>query len=148
MTARALLNPAVGSGKTSAASNGNSTGQATPVNAMTIAIGKLVEEKQLPVFPVKDFLAAVSVGLLEEGAVADLDYVEDFAALVDMNLVMTGNGELVEIQGTGEEATFSRKQLNELLDLGEAAIQELIRKQKEVLGPLAEEVGVQTGGLD
>lgn len=115
--------------------------------AMTIAIGKLVEEKQLPVFPVRDFLAAVSVGLLEAGAVADLDYVEDFAALVDMNLVMTGGGELVEIQGTGEEATFTRKQLNELLDLGEAAIQQLIVKQKEVLGPLAEEVGIQTGGL-
>lgn len=116
--------------------------------AMTIAIGKLVEEKQLPVFPIKDFLAAVSVGVLEEGPVADLDYVEDFAAHVDMNLVMTGKGEFVEVQGTGEEATFTRQQLNELLDLGEQAIHQLIAVQKETLGALAEEIGMQTGGLD
>lgn len=116
--------------------------------AMTIAIGKLVEEKQLPVFPIKDFLAAVSVGVLEEGPVADLDYVEDFAAHVDMNLVMTGKGEFVEVQGTGEEATFTRQQLNELLDLGEQAIHQLIAVQKETLGALADEIGMQTGGLD
>ena len=116
--------------------------------AMTLAIGRLVEEKQLPVFPIKDFLAAVSVGVLEDGAVADLDYVEDYAAHVDMNLVMTGKGEFVEIQGTGEEATFTRQQLNELLELGEGAIRELIQIQKETLGALADEVGNETGGLE
>ncbi|WP_342525184.1 ribonuclease PH [Chryseomicrobium sp. FSL W7-1435] len=115
--------------------------------AMTLAIGRLVEEKQLPVFPVKDFLAAVSVGILESGAVADLDYVEDSAAHVDMNLVMTGKGEFVEIQGTGEEATFTRQQLNELLELGEQAIRELIIIQQETLGAFAQEVGNETGGL-
>lgn len=115
--------------------------------AMTLAISRLVEEKQLPVFPVRDFLAAVSVGVLESGAVADLNYEEDFAAHVDMNLVMTGKGEFVEIQGTGEEATFSRKQLNELLELGEHAINELISIQKQVLGTIAEEIGTDNGGL-
>lgn len=115
--------------------------------AMTLAVSRLVEEKQLPVFPIRDFLAAVSVGVLEEGAVADLDYVEDFAALVDMNLVMTGKGEFVEIQGTGEEATFSRQQLNELLELGEQAIHQLIAIQREALGAIADEIGAQPGGL-
>ncbi|PJK17450.1 ribonuclease PH [Chryseomicrobium excrementi] len=115
--------------------------------AMTLAISRLVEEKQLPVFPVRDFLAAVSVGVLESGAVADLNYEEDFAAHVDMNLVMTGKGEFVEIQGTGEEATFSRKQLNELLELGEHAINELISIQKQVLGAIADEIGTDNGGL-
>lgn len=115
--------------------------------AMTLAISRLVEEKQLPVFPVRDFLAAVSVGVLESGAVADLNYEEDFAAHVDMNLVMTGKGEFVEIQGTGEEATFSRQQLNELLELGEHAINELISIQKQVLGTIAEEIGTDNGGL-
>ena len=116
--------------------------------AMTLAISRLVEEKQLPVFPVRDFLAAVSVGVLESGAVADLNYEEDFAAHVDMNLVMTGKGEFVEIQGTGEEATFSRKQLNELLELGEHAINELISIQKQALGAIADEIGTDNGGLE
>ena len=115
--------------------------------AMTLAISRLVEEKQLPVFPVRDFLAAVSVGVLESGAVADLNYEEDFAAHVDMNLVMTGKGEFVEIQGTGEEATFSRQQLNELLELGEQAINELISIQKQALGAIADEIGTDNGGL-
>lgn len=115
--------------------------------AMTLAISRLVEEKQLPLFPVRDFLAAVSVGVLESGAVADLNYEEDFAAHVDMNLVMTGKGEFVEIQGTGEEATFSRQQLNELLELGEHAINELIAIQKQTLGTIAEEIGTDNGGL-
>ena len=63
---------------------------------------------------------------------------EDFEANVDMNLVMTGKGQFVEIQGTGEEATFSREELNTLLDLGEKGIRELIEIQKEVLGEDAE----------
>ncbi|MBB5180700.1 ribonuclease PH [Planomicrobium koreense] len=106
--------------------------------AMTMAIGEL----DLPAFPVTDFLAATSVGIDEEiGAILDLNYVEDSTAEVDMNLVMTGAGHFVELQGTGEEATFSRAQLNELLDLGEAGISQLIEMQKQVLGKIALRVG-------
>jgi ribonuclease PH len=106
--------------------------------AMTMAIGKL----GLAAFPVTDFLAATSVGIdAENGAILDLNYVEDSSAEVDMNLVMTGAGHFVELQGTGEEATFSRAQLNEMMDLGEAGIRQLISMQKQALGELAERVG-------
>lgn len=106
--------------------------------AMAMAIGKL----ELPAFPVTDFLAATSVGVDSElRAILDLNYVEDSSAEVDMNLVMTGAGHFVELQGTGEESTFTRAQLNELLDLGESGIHQLIEKQREVLGSLALKIG-------
>mgnify|MGYP004447792965 FL=1 len=92
-------------------------------------------------FPVKDFLAAISVGIGENGPITDLCYEEDSQAVVDMNVIRTGAGEYVEVQGTGEHGTFSRQELNALLDLADAAIEELIGKQKEALGPLAEKVG-------
>lgn len=112
--------------------------------ALTQAVNKLVEEKSLAKFPVTDFLAATSVGLVAEiGAVLDLDYIEDSAAEVDMNVVMTGAGRFVELQGTGEEATFSRTQLNELLDLAEQGIANLIAVQKQALGSIADKIGEQ-----
>ena len=107
--------------------------------AMTQAIAKMHEEKPFATFPVTDFLAATSVGKIEEiGAVLDLNYVEDVDAEVDMNIVMTGKGRFVEVQGTGEEATFSREELNELLALGEAGIQGLVLEQKKALGEVAD----------
>ena len=107
--------------------------------AMTQAIAKMHAEKPFETFPVTDFLAATSVGMLEEiGAVLDLNYVEDVDAEVDMNIVMTGKGRFVEVQGTGEEATFTRDELNELLALGEAGIQNLVEEQKKALGELAQ----------
>lgn len=103
--------------------------------ALTQAIAKIHKETPFEKFPVTDFLAATSVGFVEPiGAVLDLNYEEDFQAKVDMNLVMTGNGRFVEIQGTGEESTFSRVDLNTLLALGEKGIRELIEIQKSVLG--------------
>ncbi|MBD8015848.1 ribonuclease PH [Planococcus wigleyi] len=106
--------------------------------AMTMAISKL----ELPAFPVTDFLAATSVGVsAENGPILDLNYVEDSSAEVDMNLVMTGAGHFVELQGTGEESTFTRAQLNELLDLGEAGISQLIAMQRQALGEIALRVG-------
>ncbi|TSI03176.1 ribonuclease PH [Lysinibacillus sp. BW-2-10] len=103
--------------------------------ALTQALAQYNEAKPFAKFPIVDFLAATSVGIVDEiGAILDLNYVEDVAATVDMNLVMTGNGRFVEIQGTGEEATFSRDELNTLLSLGEKGILELIAIQKEVLG--------------
>lgn len=86
-------------------------------------------------FPVKDFLAAISVGISKDGQpILDLCYEEDSAAAVDMNIIMTGEGQLVEVQGTGEERPFTRQELNTLLDLGEKGIDELISYQKDVLG--------------
>lgn len=70
----------------------------------------------------------------------DLNYVEDSQAMVDMNIIMTGEGEFVELQGTGEEATFTMNQLQELLELGQTGIRELFDIQKDVLGELADRI--------
>ncbi|MBR2214835.1 MAG: ribonuclease PH [Selenomonadaceae bacterium] len=87
------------------------------------------------VFPVQDFLAAVSVGISAEGEpILDLCYEEDSAALVDMNIAMTGAGNWVELQGTGEQRPFTREELNVFLELGEQGIAKLISKQKDALG--------------
>lgn len=103
--------------------------------AMSMALHQLYIEKKLKAYPVTDFLAATSVGILEEvGVILDLNYVEDSSALVDMNVVMTGVGEFVELQGTGEESTFSSTQLQEMLALANDGLKELMNIQKEVLG--------------
>jgi len=103
--------------------------------AMVMALARCVEKKQLPQLPVLDYLAAISVGMdRTQGALLDLCYIEDAAALVDMNVIMTGEGNFVELQGTGEEATFSRDELHTLLDLAAGGIEELFEFQKAVLG--------------
>ncbi|WP_413379264.1 ribonuclease PH [Alkalihalobacillus sp. 1P02AB] len=103
--------------------------------ALSLAIHKLKEEGKLKAWPVKDFLAAVSVGVNSESEVLlDLCYEEDATAEVDMNVVMTGAHQFVEVQGTGEEATFSRQQFNQLLDYAEEGIEQLFLIQKEALG--------------
>lgn len=78
-------------------------------------------------------VAAVSVGIVDGQVVVDLDYVEDAAAAVDMNVVMTGSGQFVEVQGTGEEATFSESQLTEMLGLARSGIEQLARIQQDAL---------------
>jgi ribonuclease PH len=83
---------------------------------------------------IKDSVAAVSVGLLDDVELLDLDYPEDKDAQVDLNLVMTGSGEFIEVQGTGEEATFSRSQLDRLLKLGKLGIDAITKEQKHALG--------------
>ena len=83
--------------------------------------------------PLRDSLAAVSVGIIDGKAYLDLDYELDFAADVDMNVVMTGKGQFVEIQGTGEESTFSEDQLGELLGLAKKGIRQLTKIQKTAL---------------
>jgi len=92
---------------------------------------------QLPdpaTYPLRDSVAAVSVGLVDGRPTLDLDYEQDFAASVDMNVVMTGKGRFVEIQGTGEEATFDDQQLDELLKLARRGIAQLTEIQREALG--------------
>ncbi len=85
-------------------------------------------------FPLKDSVAAVSVGLLGSQVLLDLDYQEDSQAQVDMNVVMTGSGRFVEVQGTGEEATFSREELDQLLKVAARGIGQLTQIQREALG--------------
>ena len=85
--------------------------------------------------------AVDSVGIGPDGPITDLCYEEDSAAIVDMNVVRTGSGNMVEVQGTGEHGTFNRDELNALLDLAEAATDELMAKQREVLGATADKVG-------
>lgn len=109
--------------------------------AVVDALSKLLKNGVIDSMPISNYIAAVSVGISEEGPILDLNYVEDSSAKVDMNVVMTDNGDFVEVQGTGEESTFSRKELNELLDLAESGIFELINVQKEAL----EEIGLLIG---
>ena len=85
-------------------------------------------------FPLVDSVAAVSTGLVDGVPTLDLDYAKDFAASVDMNVVMTGRDRFVEIQGTGEEATFSDEELSQLLSLARSGIKQLIELQRSALG--------------
>ncbi|MFC0276138.1 ribonuclease PH [Enterococcus devriesei] len=102
--------------------------------ALRLAINKLLASGELTEDPINEHLAAISVGILPDGTVVtDLDYQEDSAAAVDMNLVMTESGRFVEIQGTGEEGTFDDTELNALILHGKTAIEELIAEQKTAL---------------
>ncbi len=101
--------------------------------AMGLAVNKMIAEGKLEENPFLNPVAAVSVGIVEGTALLDLCYVEDVAAEVDMNLVMTTTGQYIEIQGTGEEATFSADQLNTLLGLGREGVDLLGGLQKEAI---------------
>ncbi len=98
------------------------------------ALGWLKARGALAELPVKEFVAAVSVGVYEGEPVLDLDYAEDSECDTDMNVVMTGAGGFVEVQGTAEGAAFSRKEFDALLDLAEKGIGELVVMQKRALG--------------
>ncbi len=101
--------------------------------ALQLAIRKLLASGKLKEDPTLHPVAAVSVGIVNQEALADLCYVEDVAAQVDMNLVMNGAGEFIELQGTGEESTFSETQLASMMSLGKKAIKQLLDLQKEVI---------------
>jgi ribonuclease PH len=101
--------------------------------ALVDAVRTIYKQRLIESIPVKDYLAAVSVGIANGKPLLDLCYVEDSAAEVDMNLVMTGKGRIVEVQGTAEGSPFSKKELGSLLALGEKGIRTLIKYQKEVL---------------
>jgi ribonuclease PH len=102
--------------------------------ALYDAVAKLEERDALPASPIRDFVAAVSVGLYEGVPVIDLDYAEDSRCDTDMNVVMTGSGGFVEIQGTAEGDPFSAAQMQALIALAQRGIAELVAKQKEALG--------------
>ena len=103
--------------------------------ALHDACAKLVAQGKLQANPLRDHVAAISVGIYKGVAVLDLDYPEDSDCDTDMNVVMTGSGGIVEIQGTAEGEPFSRAQMNQLVDMAEAGIKELIARQKLVLAP-------------
>ena len=98
--------------------------------ALWLACDRLVREERLAVNPVKQHLAATSVGMVEGTALLDLDYPEDSAADVDMNVVGTSDGRLVEVQGTAEGEPFSREELDELLSLAQQGIAQLVEAQR------------------
>ncbi len=101
--------------------------------ALMLALEKLQAKGDLPDFPVKTAVAAVSVGVVDGQPVLDLCYQEDSKASVDMNVVMTRAGQFVEVQGTGEEATFSHADLDRLLQLAGAGIKKLLAAQAQAL---------------
>lgn len=104
--------------------------------ALVEALNYLYQRGEIKEIPLSNFVAAVSVGLVEDLAMLDLCYEEDYRAQVDMNVVMTDDNRFVEIQGTGEGHVFSREELDEILSLAEKGNQELIKIQKEVLGDI------------
>ena len=101
--------------------------------ALHDACAKLVSEGKLPANPIRDHVAAISVGIFRGVPVLDLDYPEDSDCDTDMNVIMTGSGGIVEIQGTAEGEAFSRSQMNHLVDLAEDGIRQLIAAQKAAL---------------
>ncbi|PYK38291.1 MAG: ribonuclease PH [Verrucomicrobia bacterium] len=101
--------------------------------ALAIACRKFAKEKKLDAPPVQKLVAAVSAGILDGNAVVDLNYEEDKLVTVDFNLVATEDGDFVEVQGSGEEATFAQSQLDEMLALGRKGIADLIAAQRAVL---------------
>lgn len=102
--------------------------------ALVDAVNKLNDAEKFVVYPIKNYVAAVSVGVVGEEILLDLCYEEDSKAKVDMNVVMTDKNEYIEIQGTGEECPFSKLEMEKLLDAAEIGINKLINIQKECLG--------------
>ena len=101
--------------------------------ALHDACAKLVAEGVLPSNPVREHVAAISVGIVDGQPVLDLDYAEDSNCDTDMNVIMTGNGGIVEIQGTAEGTPFSRNELNALVDLADAGIKQLVAAQTQAV---------------
>jgi len=97
------------------------------------AVGQLLKRQIIAASPIRDHVAAISAGIYQGVPLLDLDYSEDSSCDTDMNIVMTGNLDIVEVQGTAEGEAFNRKELNEMLDLAQQGIQELIALQKQVL---------------
>jgi ribonuclease PH len=102
--------------------------------AAYMACRRLVEEGKLARLPIRQLVAAVSVGMVEGRAVLDLNYVEDKDATVDMNLVVTETGQYVEVQGSGEEAVFSPEEFDAMRVLGLAGVERLVKAQRAILG--------------
>jgi len=104
--------------------------------ALVLALQKMREQEMIRTMPVTDYVAATSVGIVDGTPMLDLAYTEDSTAEVDMNLVKTGAGLYIEVQGTAEALPFGREALNRLLDLGDTGIRQLHAIQRNLVGPL------------
>jgi len=104
--------------------------------ALALALEKLRERDFIKTIPLSDYVAATSVGIVDGEALLDLAYDDDSRAEVDMNVVKTGDGRFIEVQGTAEALPFGRDALNQLLDLADAGITQLVAKQKLIVGHL------------
>jgi ribonuclease PH len=113
--------------------------------AASLAVEKLIEKGLLKKSPIRQLVAAVSVGVVNGQPLLDLNYLEDKDASVDMNLVMTGNGQFVEVQGSGEEQTFSENELAAMLTLGKKGIAELIAAQRAAISSASAETPEPVG---
>lgn len=103
--------------------------------ALVLALERIREKELIKTIPVQDYVAAISVGVVDGNPMLDLAYEEDSRADVDMNIVKTGAGKFIEVQGTAEGAPFDRDALNRLLELAETGIQEMISLQRKIVGP-------------
>lgn len=101
--------------------------------ALIDAVNKLHKRSPFQKYPIREFVSAISIGIVKDIKLVDLNYEEDSNAIVDMNVVMTSAGEFIEIQGTGEQRPFSRKELDELLILADKGIKQVIAVQKDSL---------------
>jgi ribonuclease PH len=106
--------------------------------ALTEAVRRWVERGLLTSNPIKDAVAAVSIGMVDGKILLDLCYEEDSKAEVDMNFVMTGSGKFIEVQGTAESAPFTRRQMERMAEIAQQGIKELIKAQKKVIASLAQ----------
>jgi len=104
--------------------------------AVVDALNKLHKSRAIKEMPVRNFVSAISVGIVNKEHVLDLCYEEDSNAQVDMNIIMTERGEVVEIQGTAEKRPFSKRNLYQLMELAEKGVNQVIEKEKEVIGEL------------
>jgi ribonuclease PH len=102
--------------------------------ALVLALRRMTEQGVIRTRPVHDYVAATSVGIVDGTPMLDLAYEEDSKAQVDMNVIKTGNGRFIEVQGTAEGPPFAREALDQLLDLADAGIKELVAKQRAVVG--------------
>ena len=118
------------------AATGSYTAVLDPQGELVLALGRLRKAETLRTIPVSDYVAATSVGIVGGMPLLDLAYEEDSKADVDMNIVKTGDGRYIEIQGTAEAEPFGRDTLAGLLELADAGIAELIAKQRDIVGPI------------
>lgn len=102
--------------------------------ALNMAVKKLIKKNTIYEWPIKDNIAAVSVGIVDGKKILDLCAKDDNNADVDMNIVMTGSGKLVEVQGTAEQEPYSRKDLNQMIDMASSGIKQIVRIQKKIIG--------------
>ncbi|MDD5174516.1 MAG: ribonuclease PH [Candidatus Omnitrophica bacterium] len=101
--------------------------------ALALALEKMKKDRLLQTVPLSDYVAAISVGIIEGQTVLDLNYEEDSKAEVDMNVVMTGSGKFIEVQGTAEREPFGKEDLNRLISLAQKGIEDIIHIQKNIL---------------